>query len=118
MADASTGSCPRGQSKTFDKLILKMVKEEYPETKALSQVNGVDPLTALTLADKHRFMRSRDVGCYLGLRPEQSQSGEPDPQLGINKAGNSYLRTLLTEYANYIIGCSARIGHYNVEVGS
>jgi transposase len=96
------------QIKTYDKLILKMAEEEYPETKALSQVNGVGPLTALTyvltLADKHRFMRSRDVGCYLGLRPKRSQSGEHDPQLGITKAGNSYLRTLLTECANYIIG--------------
>jgi hypothetical protein len=31
---------------------------------------------------------SRDVGCYLGLRPRRSQSGDSDPQLGITKAGN------------------------------
>ena len=89
----------------FDKLILTMAKEQYPETKALSQVSGVGTLTALTyvltVADKHRFLHSRDVGCYLGLRPKRSQSGEHDPQLGITKAGNSYLRTLLTECANY-----------------
>ena len=96
------------QIKAYDQLILKMAKEEYPETKALSQVKGVGTLTALTyvltLADKDRFLHSRDVGCYLGLRPKRNQSGEHDPQLGITKAGNSYLRRLLTECANYIVG--------------
>jgi transposase len=42
----------------------------------------------LTLGSKQRFQRSRDVGCYLGLRPRRSQSGDSDPQLGITKAGN------------------------------
>jgi transposase len=96
------------QIKAYDKLILQMAKEQYPETKALSQVRGVGALTALTyvltIADKHRFRQSRDVGCYLGLRPKRSQSGGRDPQLGITKAGNSYLRRLLTECAQYIIG--------------
>jgi transposase len=44
----------------------------------------------LTLGNKERFQRSRDVGCYLGLRPRRSQSGDSDPQLGITKAGNGY----------------------------
>jgi transposase len=39
----------------------------------------------LTLASKERFKRSRDVGCYLGLRPRRSQSGDRDPQLGSAK---------------------------------
>jgi transposase len=34
----------------------------------------------LTLGKKERFQRSRDVGCYLGLRPKRSQSGDSDPQ--------------------------------------
>ena len=96
------------QIKTYDQLIRQMAKEQYPETQWLSQVQGVGTLTALTyvltLADKHRFRQSRDVGCYLGLRPKRNQSGEHDPQLGITKAGNSYLRRLLTECANYILG--------------
>jgi transposase len=45
----------------------------------------------LTLGSKERFQKSRDVGCYLGLRPRRSQSGDRDPQLGITKAGNVYL---------------------------
>ena len=66
---------------------------EYPETQALLKVYGVGHLTALTyvltLGNKERFHRSRDVGCYLGLRPRCRQSGDRDPQLGITKVGNS-----------------------------
>ena len=58
----------------------------------------------LTINDPLRFRNSRDVGCYLGLRPRRDQSGDHDPQLGITKAGNVYLRTLLTEAGNYILG--------------
>src|SRR6266852_1102685 len=64
--------------------ILKMATVTYPETQALTQVHGVGSLTAvtyvLTLGSKERFQRSRDVGCYLGLRPKRSQSGDRDPQ--------------------------------------
>jgi transposase len=58
----------------------------------------------LTINDPLRFRNSRDVECYLGLRPRRDQSGDHDPQLGITKAGNVYLRTLLTEAANFILG--------------
>jgi transposase len=43
---------------------------------------------------------SPDVGCYLRLRPRRSQH---DPQLGITKAGNVYLQSLLIECANDIL---------------
>jgi transposase len=100
------------QIKLYDRAILKMATVTYPETQALTQaltqVHGVGPLTAvtyvLTLGSKERFERSRDVGCYLGLRPKRSQSGDRDPQLRITKAGNEYLRRLLTECANFILG--------------
>src|SRR3972149_3113878 len=39
----------------------------------------------------------------LAPAPRQRQSGEPDPQLGITKSGDSYLRSLLVESANYIL---------------
>jgi transposase len=71
-------------------------------------VPGVGPVTAftfvLTIGDAKQFARSRDVGCYLELRPRQQQSGERDPQLGITKAGNRYLRTLLVECAQHVLG--------------
>jgi transposase len=94
--------------KQYDRLVKRLTETEYPETQALIKVYGVGQLTALTyvltLGSKQRFQRSRDVGCYLGLRPRRSQSGGHDPQLGITKAGNIYLRSLLVECANHILG--------------
>src|SRR5271154_5596389 len=94
--------------KHYDRLIKRLTETEYPETQALVKVYGVGQLTALTyvltLGSKERFHRSRDVGCYLGLRPRRSQSGARDPQLGITKAGNVYLRSLLVECANHVLG--------------
>jgi transposase len=91
----------------YDRQILELTQTEYPETQALLKIHGVGHITALTfvltLGNKQRFKRSRDVGCYLGLRPRRSQSGDRDPQLGITKAGNVYLRSLLIECANHIL---------------
>ena len=93
--------------KQYNRQIRQLTETEYSETQALLKVYGVGPITALTyvltLGDKQRFQRSRDVGCYLGLRPRRSQSGDRDPQLGITKAGNGYLRMLLIECANHIL---------------
>jgi transposase len=93
--------------KQYDRQIQQLTQTEYPETQALLKVHGVGHITALTyvltLGSKQRFQRSRDVGCYLGLRPRRSQSGDRDPQLGITKAGNVYLRSLLIECANHIL---------------
>jgi transposase len=96
------------QIKTYDAKIRHLADQHYPETRGLRTVPGVGALTALTfvltLGDKARFVKSRDVGCYVGMRPRQSQSGEHDPQLGITKAGNGYLRTLLVQSAHYMLG--------------
>ena len=93
--------------KQYDRDIQRMTQTEYAETQPMMTIHGVGHITALTfvltLGDKTRFARSRDVGCYLGLRPKRSQSGERDPQLGITKAGNAYLRSLLIECANHIL---------------
>jgi transposase len=93
--------------KHYDRQIQLLTQTEYPETQALLKVQGIGYITALTfvltLGNKERFGRSRDVGCYLGLRPRRSQSGERDPQLSITKAGNVYLRSLLIECANHIL---------------
>ena len=98
----------------------QLTEKLYPETQALIKVYGIGHLTALTfvvtLRNKQRFQRSRDVGCYLGLRPKRSQSGDSEPPLGITKAGNGYLRQLLVECANHVIGpqwkglCLAEVG--------
>jgi len=40
----------------------------------------------------------------LGLRPRRKQSGDSDPQCGITKTGNNYLRALLVQSAQHILG--------------
>jgi transposase len=91
-----------------DAEIERIAREEYPETTLLRQIKGVGPLIALTfvltLEDKNRFQKSRHAGCYVGLRPKRSQSGKSDPQLGISKEGDRYMRKLLVQGAHYIMG--------------
>jgi transposase len=92
----------------YERELERLAKELYPETRALRQVVGVGALTALTyvltLEERGRFKRSRQVGAYLGLVPRQQESGERRPELHITKAGDSYLRTLLVQCAHYIMG--------------
>jgi transposase len=94
--------------KEYDRRIEQIAKEVYPQVALLQQVKGVGTLTALTfiltLDDPHRFDRSRDVGCFLGLRPGRRNSGNSEPQLHITKEGDRYLRTLLVQSAHYILG--------------
>ncbi len=89
-----------------DEQIAKMEKR-YPEVKVLQQVYGVGPLIALTfiltLDDRQRFAHSRDVGPYLGLTPKQRDSGESQPELGISKAGDGLLRSLLVQGAHCML---------------
>ncbi len=93
--------------KECDKKIEQIARDRYPETKLLRQVSGVGPLIALTyiltIEDKERFEKSRDVGCYVGLRPKQSESGERQPELRITKEGDVYLRKLLVQGAHCIL---------------
>jgi transposase len=92
----------------YDRQIEQIAKKDYPEVSLLQQVKGVGTLIALTyvltLEDPHRFRRSRDVGCYLGLRPGRRNSGSSQPQLHISKEGDRYLRTLMVQGAHYILG--------------
>ncbi len=92
----------------YDEQIEQLGRKQYPETARLQQVHGVGALTALTFVltveDPQRFRKSRDVGCYFGLRPKRDQSGDSDPQLGITKAGDAYMRQLLVNCAHHILG--------------
>ena len=93
--------------KAADKEIERLARKEYPETDLLRQVSGVGPLIALTFVltveDKDRFQKSRDVGCFMGLRPRRQDSGERRPQLPITKEGDVYLRALLVQGAHCIL---------------
>ena len=95
------------QIKASDQHIEQIARIKYPETELLRQVSGVGPLIALTYVltvdDPHRFTKSRDVGCYVGLRPKRGDSGESQPQLRITKEGDIYLRKLLVQGAHHIL---------------
>jgi transposase len=94
--------------KEYDRRIEEMTKKTYPEVAVLKQVKGVGNLIALafilTIEDPHRFRKSRDVGCFLGLRPGRRNSGQSQPQMHISKEGDRYLRTLMVQGAHYILG--------------
>jgi len=93
--------------KQADHRLEQIARIEYPETQLLRQVSGVGVLIALTfvltLEHHQRFEKSRDVGCYVGLRPKRSQSGQSQPQLPITKEGDRYLRKLLVQGAHLIM---------------
>ena len=99
------------QIKDSDRKLEQVARVEYPDTQLLQQVYGVGTLIALTFVltveDKERFQKSREVGSYLGLRPQRSQSGQSDPQLRITKEGDPYLRQLLVQGAHRILSPQA-----------
>ena len=93
----------------YDQRIEQIAKEVYPEVALLKQVKtGVGTQIALTylltIDDPHRFRKSREVGCFLGLRPGRRNSGQSEPQKKISKEGDRYLRTMLVQGAHYILG--------------
>lgn len=92
----------------LEKKLERRGRQAYPEVEAVWQPVGVGLITGmafvLTIEDPWRFRRNRDVGPFLGLVPRRDQSGERDPSLGITKAGNPLLRSLLVQSAHYILG--------------
>jgi transposase len=95
------------QIREQDKMIERVAKR-YPDVEVVSQIGGVGVLTALvfvlTIEDKNRFAKSRMAGAFLGLRPRKSESCSEDPQLRITKAGDPFVRRLLVNAANHILG--------------
>jgi transposase len=86
--------------KEYDRRIEKMARETYPEVELLN-MKGVGDLIALTyvltIEDPHRFRKSREAGCFMGLQPGRRNSGQSEPQMHISKEGDRYLRTLLVQ---------------------
>jgi len=92
----------------YNQRIESLAQQSYPQVELLKQIKGVGTLIALTflltLEDPRRFHKSRDVGGYLGLQPARRKSGQSEPQLHISKEGDPYLRTLLVQGAQHILG--------------
>jgi transposase len=95
------------QVKQLDQGIDRTAKR-YPDVNVVTQPHGVGTLTGLafvlTVEDKTRFKKSRMAGAYFGLRPRRDQSGDVDKQLHITKAGDPFVRRLLVNCANFILG--------------
>jgi transposase len=92
----------------YDQRIEHLARERYAHHTQLTQVRGVGVQTALTylltIEDPERFAKSRQVGPFLGMRPRKQDSGASQPQLGITKAGDMYLRKTLVNCAHYMLG--------------
>jgi transposase len=95
------------QIAAMDRQIEKLAAK-YPEIGVLRTVPGVGPVVAaayvLTLDRPDAAASNRSAGAFLGLRPGQSQSGDSDPQRRISKTGDNYLRSLLVQSAQYVLG--------------
>lgn len=96
------------QIASYEKHMEQVVRERKPVALQLQHVNGVGPVVSLafvlTVSDPFRFTSSRAVGSWVGLAPRVRSSGDQNPQLPISKTGDDYLRRLLTQSAQYILG--------------
>lgn len=92
----------------YDAQLAELARTRYPAAAVLQQPDGVGPVTSvayvLTVADPRRFRDSRHVGSWVGLCPAQRASGDSHPTLPISKSGDGYLRRLLVQCAQYILG--------------
>ena len=89
----------------YDRRIEEIAQDErYSEpVKKLGCLKGVATHTALSfvaeVGDFRRFPTASHFSSYLGLTPGEHSSGNSRNTLGITKAGNSHLRSLLVESA-------------------
>lgn len=80
---------------------LAQEKDNAPFVEALSEIKGIDTLSAMVIkaefCDFDRFSSGRKVSSWLGTVPRNNSSGERDAHGSITKAGNKYLRRTLVE---------------------
>jgi len=78
---------------------LRRAARENEVCRRFMEIPGVGPLCALTfyatVGEPHRFVRSADIGCYLGLTPRVAESGMKSSRGKISKMGPKAARTLL-----------------------
>lgn len=96
----------------FERKLERVAEERYPDCERLREAGSVGPITALcfmlVLDEAARFKKSRAVGAYIGLAPKKDQSGAIDKQCRISKAGHPYLRVLLVQCAQHLLGRNGR----------
>lgn len=96
------------QIHVFDLALEELAAKAFPETEHLLQVAGVGTITSLAfvlaVGDPARFSSGRLVAAYFGLVPGRDQSGDTDKQLAISKTGNGFVRRLLVQCSQHILG--------------
>ena len=103
----------------LDKRIEELSADEayHENVKKLSCFIGVKTVTALSIltevSDFRRFSSARHFASYIGLTPGEDSSGDDKKRLGITKAGNRHVRSLLVEAAQHYgrgeIGYKSRV---------
>jgi transposase len=90
---------------------LKVLNEANEVCRKIGRVPGVGPITATAMAaslgDGQAFETGRQVSAWLGLVPGQESSGGKPKLMGINKRGDTYLRTLLIHGARAVVRAAA-----------
>jgi transposase len=94
------------QQSQLDKMIEQRVKDNE-DCRRLLSVPGVGKLGSSlfvsAVGDPRQFKNGRAVAAWLGLVPKQNTTGGKVRHLGITKAGDGHLRTLLIHGARSLI---------------
>lgn len=108
----------------FDKLIANMAAEN-PVTSRFMQIPGVGPVCAVSffaaIEEPDRFIRTTDVGAYLGMTPRIRQSGTKVQRSRITRAGSAMTRGHLVMAAGVMLsraadGCAIRDWGWSLRV--
>ncbi|MBE1527472.1 transposase [Sphingopyxis sp. OAS728] len=87
---------------------LGRIARDHPVMRRFLAVPGVGPVCAVSvytaIEEPARFVRTHDVGAYLGLIPAVKQSGQMIHRGRISKAGSRITRTHLVMAARVILG--------------
>lgn len=96
--------CVREQIKEVQQEKKRVFKEGHSESiqkaRKLMQLKGVGPISSWTLSYEflwRNFENRKQVASAAGLAPSSYQSGLMDHDLGISKAGNRRVRSLMVE---------------------
>ena len=101
--------------KAYDRLIERLA--ERPEFKPMVErvrvvygvgVIGSTVFVAALGGRPDSFDHPRDIGAYLGMIPQQDQSGDDDKQLHITHAGADIVRATLVECAGVVMMSNAK----------
>jgi transposase len=99
--------------KEYDERMQKIAKEVYPEVSLLKQVKGAGTQIALayvlTIEDPQRFPKSREVDCFLGLRPGRRNSRESEPRKKSAKKETGICERLMVQSALHREGGRAEV---------